>query len=118
LVMFFALILIALEPFRRTAWRFHQDRISCEVRWPIFRRLREWQVVKLDRLELRHHAATDTQRLRLTSGIKSVVGETAFAVAVDAQENVALCTIDAITEGETRWFAHFVLDQRPHWFGK
>jgi hypothetical protein len=44
--------------------------------------------------------------------------EGSFDLAFIANDNVDLCVISDLSEGEARWMAHVVLDQRARWFDR
>jgi hypothetical protein len=118
LAMFVALIVMLLEPFRRTIWRFERHSIVHQVRWPVYRRTRSWAVDNLDRLELRGGEAS-SGKARKRSGVRSMQSnEGSFDLAFIANDNVDLCVISDLSEGEARWMAHVVLDQRARWFDR
>jgi hypothetical protein len=75
---------------------------------------RIYDVVGLGRLELRC-SRQDAWHSRLTA---DVTGQSPFGLALIDGANVDLCSIDNLTEGEARWMAHIVLDQRRNWFGR
>jgi hypothetical protein len=112
--MFAMLIFILLEPFRSTVWRFEDNRIKRQTRWPVYCRTRVWDVLKLDRLELRRSRSDDSRPQRLTE----IASSAPFKLAFIAANNVDLCGIENLTEGDARWVARLVLERRAKWFGK
>lgn len=42
--------------------------------------------------------------------------ETSFCLTFVDQDNVEVCSIHALTEGEARWIADVVLRERSAWF--
>jgi hypothetical protein len=112
LVIFGALGFVVLEPWRRTAWRFDWDRIVRQTRWPVYCYTRAWQVLHLDRLELRRRRGSNS------SAPTDLTGEMPFELAFVTSDNVDLCDIRKLTEGEARWLARIVLERRRNWFSK
>ena len=117
LIMFAVLVLMLLEPFRRTAWKFEQSQIERTTRWPLVHRRRTWEVLGLDRLELRSPGEGVSQPRSMTlAGISSA--DKLFELAFVTTENADLCSIGSLTEGEARWMARAVLDRRPSWLAR
>jgi hypothetical protein len=116
LILILGVIFSILEPFRRTVWRFEQDRIAKQTQWPLYRHTRAWDVVKLDRLELRRQRPNTPQRQRLADSTTDMMAQVPFELALVAPGNVDLCRIPNLTEGEVRWIAHVILDRRAKWF--
>jgi hypothetical protein len=116
--MFAALVITMLEPWRTTTWRFESERIVSRLRWPVFSYTRTWDVIRLDRLELRRRNSNDSRGLRFSKATTDTTAETPFELALVSGENVDLCEIDDLTEGEARWMARIILDRRGKWFSK
>jgi hypothetical protein len=117
LAMFASLVLVVLEPCRRTAWRFEGERIVSQWRWPVYCHARSWEVGRLGRLELRR-SGNHSRRQRFSDMTADMTGQTAFELALVSGDNVDLCEIDDLTEGEARWMARIILERRPTWFGQ
>lgn len=111
LATFAALVLAVLERFRRTTWRFEPNRIVKETCWPARRQTRTWEVVALDRLELRRRDANHSPHKRL-SPMVDLTDQTLFELAVVSSNNTDVCVIGNLTEGEARWMARILLDGR------
>jgi hypothetical protein len=47
-----------------------------------------------------------------------LAGPLPFELALVSSNNIDLCDIGNLTEGEARWMARFVLERRPKWFVK
>lgn len=108
------LVLTVLEPWRRTSWQFGEERIVRQWRWPFFRYTRSWVMPRLDRLELRRLNPSDRQRFR--TAIVDPLGQRSFALAIVSSDNVDVCDIGSLTEGEARWMARVILKRRPRSF--
>jgi hypothetical protein len=115
--MFAALILAVLEPFRSTIWRFEWDRIVSQTSWPVYCRTRAWDVLDLDRLELRC-IGKEAKRQHYWEMTTDMTDPVAFELALVSGDNVDLCNVGNLTEGEARWMARIVLDRRSNWFGE
>jgi hypothetical protein len=74
-------------------------------------------VLRLDRLELRRDD-NPLRRQTLSSMTTDLTGQTPFGLAMISSDNVDLCAIQYLTEGEVRWIARILLDRRPDWFRK
>ena len=72
----------------------------------------------LHRLELRRRNGNDSQRQRFSDVTTDMTGPMSFELALVASNNIDLCDIGTLTEGEARWMARIVLDRRPMWFGE
>lgn len=118
LAMFAALVLAVLEPVRRTEWRFEEDRIVTQTRWPTYRRTRAWNVLGLDRMELRRGRGNDPRSGGCSGTSAATAGQMPLGLMLVAANNTDLCEITGLTEGEVRWMAGIVLDRRRDWFGK
>jgi hypothetical protein len=114
LAMFAVLCVVLLEPFRRTTLRFEPYRIVKHSRWPIFRHTRQWEVVDLERLELR---LSKRKKRDSTGTVRDPAGETPYSIAFVSRTNADLCEIDNLTEAEARWIARHILERRANWFG-
>lgn len=115
--MFAGLVHALLEPSRHTLWRFEQSRIVRQTRWPIYSRTRAWDVLHLDRLELRQHGCNGARRQQFLDIAGAAAAQAPFELAFVTLDNADLCEIDNLTEGEARWMARGVLERRPKWFG-
>ncbi len=115
LIMFLALLAVLLEPFRRTRWRFEENRIVRQMSWPVYDHSKAWEVPGLDRLELRQRSRRE-QPHSLTDATGEVSTQTPFALAFVSDGNVDVCVLDNLTEGEARWMARQILDRRGSWF--
>jgi hypothetical protein len=118
LAMFLALIVMLLEPFRRTIWRFERHSIVRQVRWPVYRRSQSWEVASLGRLELRGGEASSGKSRKRSSARLSQSDEGSFDLAFISKDNVDVCVISDLCQGEALWMAHVVLDQRGKWFDR
>lgn len=116
LLMFAGLCLTVLEPFSRRQWRFEQARIIRQISYPLVRRTRAWEVIDLNRLELRNAQEKKQQFEKFSKPTGSGSVETSFKLAFVTDENVDLCSIGTLTEGEARWMAGVVLQRRRKWF--
>jgi hypothetical protein len=112
-----ALVSTVLEPWRYTAWQFERDRIVSRTRWPVYGHTREWDVLDLDRLELRR-LGNDSRGRHYSKTTSDRTDQMPFELALVAGNNVDLCAIRGLTEGEARWMARLILDRRRNWFGK
>ncbi len=118
LTMLAMLVLQVLEPWRRTAWRFERDRIVNQTRWPWYCHTRTWDAVELDRLELRRRDQDNPQLRHAWQVTTALAGLAPFDLALVSGDNVDLCNIGNLTEGEARWMARILLGRRPKWFSK
>ncbi len=118
LAMFAGLLLVLAEPLRRTVWRFEYDRIVGRTSWRICGFSRGWDVLALDRLELRRRGRQDQQGKANVKLMTDLNGERTFELVLVSADNVDLCRIESLTEGEARWMAGIVLKRRPEWFGQ
>ncbi len=122
LILFVVLVLIILEPIRRTQWLFEWDRIVNRTHWAGLGRSRAWDIAVVDRLELRRWTGSDPTLplpLQIASGIASgPAGETPFELAFVTSDNLDLCHLRGLTEGEARWMARVILNRRANWFGR
>jgi hypothetical protein len=117
LAMFAGLILMVLEPWRRTSWQFGEESIVRQSRWPFFRWTRSWIMPRLDRLELRRLNPSGRHSQRFSESIGDPTGTLSFALALISSDNVDVCEIKSLTEGEARWMARIILKRRSRWFG-
>jgi hypothetical protein len=117
LALLVALVLVVLEPCRRTVWRFEWDRIVSQTRWPVYRHTRTFDVLDLDRLELRRRSGTASRHQGRSEMATDMTGPMQFELALVAGSNVDLCGIGNLTEGEARWMAGIILDRRANWLG-
>jgi hypothetical protein len=118
LIMVALLVIVVLEPFRRTTWCFERDCIVCRWRWPVYCRTRAWEVGGLDRLELRWAKGSDPRGRQAADIATTLTGPLSFELAVVSAVNVDLCTVASLTEGEARWMAGVILERRSEWFGE
>src|SRR6202035_2349069 len=97
------------EPVRRTSWQFGQESIVRRVSWPLFRHTRSWAAIALDRLELRRTNPNESRSF--SASVSNVNNSASFALAVVSEDNVDVCEIRGLTEGEARWMARVVHDR-------
>jgi hypothetical protein len=50
--------------------------------------------------------------------LTEIASSAPFKLAFIAANNVDLCGIENLTEGDARWVARLVLERRAKWFGK
>jgi hypothetical protein len=108
-LMFLALIAQLLEPFRRTRWNFGRGEIESRCDWFGIGFRRRYEFLGLDRLEI--GVARKKQGFSPASG----TGPTHRLALIDG-ENVELCALKNLTEGEARWIGDAILRERPLWF--
>jgi hypothetical protein len=107
-----ALLFVLLEPLRTTVWNFSDDSIECSITRAGLGRSWNYPVDRLDRLELREHSnRSNTFRVQFPQE-----GATCRQLTIVNKQNVEVCTIDDLTEGEARWMADVILRERDAWF--
>jgi hypothetical protein len=118
--MLLALVVAIVEPARRAAWCFGHDSIEYHQTWFGLGSLRNYSVVRPQRIELRVIDSAVTcfsfwavARDMVKGG--GALGRTHQLALVGPGDKV-LCTIDALTDGEARWMADMLLRERPSWF--
>ncbi len=116
LAMFAGLVLTVLEPWRRTTWRFGEESIARQLSWPVYRFARSWIVPRFDRLELRRLDANSIRSARIPVATIDSADSPSFALAIVSSDNVDVCEIKSLTEGEARWMARIILERSaPVW---
>jgi hypothetical protein len=118
LAMLWALALTILEPWRWTSWKFGREQVVRQTLWPFYRRTRSWIIPRLDRLELRRQNPNDRRHQRLSGAIADPTGHASFTLAFVSSDNIDVCDIGNLTEGEARWMARIILERCPDWFGE
>lgn len=107
-----AVVLTFLDPLRSIYWRFGLDWLDREIRWPLFHRTRNWDIGKLDRLELREIRAGSQRPTRMVvTGVNS-----SFSLALVSRENIDVASITDLTEGEARWTARLIFQRQGKCF--
>jgi hypothetical protein len=120
-IAFALLILTVIEPFRCTSWRLGRDRIANRSGWPMYSHTRTWDVLGRIRLELRRNFKNqqDGYIFRTLVGVveamKNPNGYSPFELVLVSNDNVDLCKIGYLTEGEARWLARLILERHPEW---
>jgi hypothetical protein len=119
LIMFGVLVAALLEPVHRTVWTFMRQGIEHRSAWLGIGPRWTWEVMSLDRIELRR----DAKGLRRASSGRAqsaaTVGERFgrnYRLSFVDRSNAELCSINGLTEGEARWIGDVVLRQRAAWF--
>jgi hypothetical protein len=117
LCIFLGLLYQLFEPYRRTRWKFDNQNIEC--RWTWFGLGPRWlySLRPLSRLELQSSSPNKTSPGEKSQDIVDIINEGAnrSLVFID-RENVELCSIKRLTEGEARWIGDFILRERSYWF--
>lgn len=118
LLIFAGLALMLAEPFRRTCWRVSPREIECRWRW--FGYGPRWTypidgLAGLDRIEL--DKSGDNKRGRFGSLHGSWPPTTnaddcPYRLSLVGRDNVEVCEIAGLTEGEARWIGDQVLRNR------
>lgn len=118
LLMLIALASTMAEPLRRNTWRFTPLGIEAEVRWQTVGRRWFYACDRLDRIELDKANSTRRGCLRnMLQPTKSLdPDECPYRLSFIGRDNVKVCEIISLTEGEARWIADQVLRNRPEWF--
>ncbi|HEV3436684.1 MAG TPA: hypothetical protein VG122_04955 [Gemmata sp.] len=111
LFMFIALILVCIEPFRYVSWRFECDRIIRRKCRGLLGLTRTWYVVGPIRLELRGEGDEPQDRSPLTI----LLDRSPCRLVIVSEDNVDICVIENLTEGEARWLAHLIHKRCPQW---
>lgn len=115
LLLLAGLLLVLLEPTRRTSWRIGNSQITCRLAWLGVGRTWDYPLESLDRIEVEDQAENQPKRgKQLTLPWKSA-GATYRLSFIDAS-NGEVCSIDGLTEGEARWMAGVIRGERPAWF--
>jgi hypothetical protein len=119
LTMFTYLLAALFEPVRRSSWTFAQTSIEYRLQWLGLGRTRRWEVVRLDRIEIRCDEKVPKRTFR--ASLKSIgngQGDSGsnYRLQLIGRDNRALSSIDNLTEGEARWMGDVVLRQRREWF--
>jgi hypothetical protein len=119
LLMLAGLVLAVLDPFRRTIWRFTRRSIEHRITWFGLGPTWQYEAEALERIEI--HRADQRAKSAGPRASKSAPewprkesGE--FSLAFIDRDNVEVCSIDKLTEGEAGWIRDLVLGERPHWF--
>jgi hypothetical protein len=115
LAMFVALVGTALEPVRRTTWRFGGGLIECRVQWlGLGPHWRYWVDAPL-RIEL---VKSDRRRKPKQQNIASFGGAEGVdkSLVFVGSDNTEVCTMPRLTEGEARWIASTLRQERPNGF--
>jgi hypothetical protein len=118
LLLVVVLVLALSEPLRRNHWRFTPIDLEGELRWREIGRRWSYAIEGLDRIEL--DRKTDTKR-KLSDLFKHpkllfASDECPYRLSFVGRDNVEICEIISLTEGEARWIADQVLRDRPEWF--
>ena len=118
LLMFCGLVTAIAEPLRRSTWRFTPLGIEAEVRWQTLGRRWFYPCEGLDRIELDEIDSIQRRGLRkMLQPIKSLATDDClYRLSFIGRDNVEVCEITSLTEGEARWIADQVLRNRPEWF--
>lgn len=118
LVMLVGLVSTMVEPLRRSTWRFTPLGIEAEVRWQTVGCRWFYPCDRLDRIEL--DKANSTRRGCLRNMLQPTrsldADECPYRLSFVGRDNVKVCEITSLTEGEARWIADQVLRDRPEWF--
>ncbi|MBN2581270.1 MAG: hypothetical protein JXB10_19980 [Pirellulales bacterium] len=109
-IMFFGLLIHLFEPVRRTRWTFGRGEIQCRWTWLGIGLRRRYEFLGLDRLEI----SESVKKYTLSSPTGKEPGHRLKLIDAD---NVELCSINKLTEGEARWIGDVLLRERPLWFG-
>lgn len=118
LAMFVGLWAALLDLFRRTSWTFARYSIHCRWTWLGIGRAWIWPIERLSRIEIHRNDPAAQQSLWTSlKSFSSSVGEGAdYRLLFIDPANTAVCSLDALTEGEARWIGDLVLRQRSDWF--
>lgn len=116
LVMLAALVFAVLEPVRRKAWQFEPGHVSYQYTWLGLGRRRAYPFESLERIDLGRRRGVLAQ-----FGVKETAqdareSDAPYALTLVQPDNIELCTLDALTEGEARWIADTVMREWPEWF--
>jgi hypothetical protein len=110
-IMFLGLIALLLEPFHRTCWTFGRGEIENRCAWFGVGWRRRYEFLGLDRLEIGRYVKKQGFSPSPETG-------PAFRLILIDPDNVELCAVKSLTEGEARWIGDVLLRERPLWFGK
>lgn len=117
LVMFGGLVLVLLEPIRRSRWRMLRNEVELRHSWLGLGRSWRWPVVQLDRIELRREDPDKGKtNQRISPRLRRAADDAGYRLSLVTRENQELCTVDFLSEGEARWIGHAILTERRRWF--
>jgi len=114
LVLIAGLVAAVFEPFHRTVWTLGRQSILRRETWFGIGPRWNWDVLELDRVEL----GLSARSVRSNFAAQGSGGGSTprFRLAWIDRDNVELCAIDKLTEGEARWIADVTLRERSIWF--
>lgn len=115
LVMLLTLVATGIDPLRRTSWRFSDTSIECRVQWLGLGPVRRYELDGLARIELTPDRRDEDRGPTSVSTIQGAENATWRLIFV-GRDDVELCTMPRLTEGEARWIADTVAHQRGGWF--
>ncbi|MBX9789708.1 MAG: hypothetical protein K2Y37_12395 [Pirellulales bacterium] len=118
LLMFVGLVMTIAEPVRRTSWRVSPREIECRWRW--FGYGPRWtypidDIAGLDRIELDKSDGNKRGRLGSLRGSwppATNTNDCPYRLSLIRRDNVEVCEIGGLTEGEARWIADQVQRSR------
>jgi hypothetical protein len=117
LVMLVALVAAVFEPVHRTVWTLERQGVDYRTSWLGLGPHWTWEVVRLDRIELRRDTKRGRPRWSGTApSLAASAGSRDYRLSLVDRSNAEVCSIDGLTEGEARWIGDIVLRERAAWF--
>ncbi len=118
LAMVVGLLFTILEPARQRVWRFDANQIECRWSWLGIGPRWTYRVESLGRIDLVRAkiGRKSGNQVQLPSGGAWSQDGSRFGLSLVRPDNIQLCQIKPLTEGEARWIADKVMRERPEWF--
>ncbi len=111
-----ALVFTVLEPVRRKVWMLEPGLVTYRYTWLGLGRHWVYSFESLERIELGRRRGVLSKYGVKESAQDARESDAPCALTLVMPENIELCTLDALTEGEARWMADVVLREWPEWF--
>ena len=112
LVTLAILLLELVKPFRRTEWQFAGVRVIEKKYWPMYCITRVWEILDIARLELRQNNRENQVWKHFHDVTADWTNQDSFELAMVSSDNLDLCKIENLTEGEARWLARTILNRK------
>jgi hypothetical protein len=113
--MLTGLLLVVLEPMRRTSWQIGRSNITCRLTWFGIGPSWYYTIERLDRIQVENKEAKKQHRVNQVTVPWKSSGAT-FRLSFVDKSNREVCSIDGLTEGESQWMANIIRQERLIWF--
>lgn len=115
LIVLAGLLLVILEPVRRTSWKIGRWNIVCRLTWFGIGPAWDYSIERLARIQL-NKKEPPRKKYGKPATVPWKSADATYRLSFVDKSNREVCSIDSLTEGEAHWMADIIRRERLTWF--